>query len=395
MIEVILFIILGLIAGIFFGLIPGLHPNTIVLLIPFLSQLGLQPLSLIAFVVSLGISNTFVDFIPSMLLGAADSGNELSVLPAHRMLLQGNGYDAVKLAVIGGVGSIIFVMLALFLIAFFIPQIYELSRPFTYALLIFIAAVMVAREDTYRKKSTALFCLVLAGLIGIFSSSLPVDRNILLFPMFSGLFGVSILLFSSNMKTRIPKKGKDILVTGRQQRRSIVFGSLGGIVSGLLPGVGSSEIASFASVDKNEKSFLITLGAITISNTLLSIMALWLIQRSRSGIATVLEQLVQIGFNEFIFIAATALLMTGISAIITLKLARKSLGIIEKINYGSVSKVVIAFIVLMTILFAGLYGLLLLITCAALGVFANLSGIRRSVLMGVLIIPTIIFYLPF
>lgn len=395
MLEILLFTAAGLLAGIVFGLIPGLHPNTIILLVPLLAQLNLPPLALIAFVVSLGISNTFIDFIPSMLLGAPEAGSELSVLPAHKMLLQGNGYDAVKLAVIGGIGSIIFVILALPLIMFSIPRIYEISRPFTYALLIFIVIAMVIREDTARKKATGLLCFLLAGLIGIFSSGLPIDKGILLFPIFSGLFGVSILFFSSSQKIKISGKKKEIHVPARQQRRSIIFGSIGGIVSGLLPGVGSSEIASFASVDKNEKSFLITLGAITISNTLLSIMALWLIQKSRSGIATVLEQLVQIGFNEFIFIAAVALLVAGISAILTLKLAKKSVSIIEKVNYGLVSKSVIAFIIFMTIIFSGFFGLLLLAACTALGIFAKLSGIRRSVLMGVLILPTIIFYLPF
>ncbi|MBS3050546.1 MAG: tripartite tricarboxylate transporter permease, partial [Candidatus Aenigmarchaeota archaeon] len=109
----------------------------------------------------------------------------------------------------------------------------------------------------------------------------------------------------------------------------------------------------------------------------------------------VLEQLVQIGFGEFIFIAALAVLVASISAIITLKLAKKSVSLIEKIDYGKISKAVIIFIVIMTIVFSGAYGLLLLVTCTALGIFANLSGIRRSVLMGVLILPTIIFYLPF
>ena len=394
MIEILIFMLLGLIVGILFGLIPGLHPNTIVLLVPLLAQLSIAPLALIAFVVALGISNIFIDFIPSILLGAPEAGSELSVLPGHKLLMEGNGYDAVKLAVIGGLGSIIFVLLALPLILFTIPSIYEASRPFTYALLIFIVLVMISREKGLRKRSAAFLCFLLAGLIGIFSSGLPVDNGVLLFPIFSGFFGVSVLIFSSKQKSKIPKRRKEIYVPGRQQRRSIVFGSVGGIVSGLLPGVGSSEIASFASVDKNGKSFLMTLGAITISNTLLSIMALWLIQKSRSGIATVLEQLVSIGFNEFIFIAAVALLVAGLSAIITLKLAKRSISIIEKLDYALVSRIVIIFIIMMTALFSGLFGLLLLATCTVLGIFARLAGIRRSVLMGVLILPTIIFYLP-
>ena len=394
MLEILLFVVLGIIVGIFFGLVPGLHPNLIILFVPLLSQLNLQPMALIAFVVALGISNTFLDFIPSMLFGAPDSDKSLAVLPAHKMLMQGNGYDAIKLAVIGGVGSVIFILLALPLIILIIPRIFQVSQPFTYALLIFIFFIMVFSEKG-KKKFISFFCFMLAGTIGILSSQLPVDRTLVLFPILSGMFGISVMFFSTNQKIKIPKRKKEIHVTGRQTRRSIVFGSIGGIISGMLPGVGSSEIASLASVDKNEKSFILTLGAITISNAILSILSLWLIQRSRSGVAVVLEQLVQIGFNEFILVMAVALLVAGLSAIITLKMAKRTLSSMEKINYVTISRVVILLIVFMTLFFTGIYGMLLLVTCTALGIFANMAGIRRGILMGVLILPTIIFYLPF
>ncbi len=394
MMEILLFVLLGIVLGILFGLIPGLHPNMVILLVPLIAQINIAPLPLIAFVVSLGVSNTFLDFIPSMLLGAAEAGKELAVLPSHKMLLAGSGYDAIKLAVVGGLGSIIFVAVSLPAIIFAIPNVYNASRPFTYALLVFIILIMVLSENTTKARLSAAVCFVLAGMIGITSASLPIDRNLVLFPILSGLFGVSMLVLSSNQKIKLPKRRKEIRVSGRLQRRSITFGSLGGIISGLLPGVGSSEIASLASIDKNEKSFIMTLGAITISNTLLSIMALWLIQKSRSGIATVLDQLVTIGFNEFLFIVAVALFVSGISAIITLRLTKKSLDIIEKVINGAISKVVVAFIFAMTIIFTGIYGLLLLFTCTMLGIFTNLCGVRRSVLMGVLILPTILFYLP-
>ncbi|MEK6887791.1 MAG: tripartite tricarboxylate transporter permease [Candidatus Aenigmatarchaeota archaeon] len=394
MLEILLFAVLGIIVGVFFGLIPGLHPNLIILFVPLLSQLNLQPAVLIAFVVALGISNTFLDFIPSMLFGAPDSDKSLAVLPAHKMLMQGNGYDAIKLAVVGGIGSVIFILLTLPIIILIIPRIFQVSQPFTYALLVFIVFIMVFSE-TGKKKFISFFCFMLAGAIGIFSSQLPIDRTLILFPILSGMFGISIMLFSTNQKIRIPKRKTEIHVTGRQTRRSIVFGSIGGIISGLLPGVGSSEIASLASVDKNEKSFILTIGAITISNAILSILSLWLIQRSRSGAAVVLEQLVQIGFNEFILVMAVALLVAGLSAIITLKMAKRTLSSMEKINYANISKIVILLIILMTLFFTGIYGMLLLVTCTALGIFANLAGIRRGILMGVLILPTIIFYLPF
>ena len=120
MLDILLFVLLGTGVGIVFGLVPGLHPNTIVLFVPLISQLGLPAASAIAFVVSIGVSNTFLDFIPSILLGASeDSG--LGAMPGHRMLLQGNGYEAVKLAVIGALGSVIFVVALLPAIVIAVP----------------------------------------------------------------------------------------------------------------------------------------------------------------------------------------------------------------------------------------------------------------------------------
>ncbi len=388
-------VFLGVLVGVGFGLVPGLHPNMIILLVPVLAQLNIPTLPLIAFIVSIGVSNTFLDFIPSMLFGAAEGGKELSILPSHRMLMEGNGYDAIKLAVIGGLGSIAVIAIILPAIIFFMPAVYAAIRPVTYAILIFIAGFMILSEKNSRLKAASLLCFILSGLVGFMLQYMPVERTFVLFPALSGLFGVSLLLFSPNRKIRIPKRTKEVHVSGRLQRRAIISGSLGGLSSGVLPGVGSSEIASLASVDKNEKSFLVTLGAITISNTLLSILALWLIEKSRSGIAVVLEQLVTIGFNEAIFIVGVALLVAGPSAVITLGIAKRTLSAMGKINYALISRSIIILIAVMAIIFTGLYGLLLLATCTALGVFANLCGIRRGVLMGVLILPTIIFYLPF
>jgi putative membrane protein len=193
----------------------------------------------------------------------------------------------------------------------------------------------------------------------------------------------------------VPKqKKREIYVTKRTFPRAIASGSFAGIASGFLPGVGSSELSAFASVDKNEKSFLVTFGAITISNVLLSLLSLWLIGRARSGIAVVIEQIIEIGFSEALLIVAVALIAVSLSAIITLYLSKKFIAFIEKINYSLVSMVVLFLIIIMTAIFTGIYGLVILATCTALGIIVNKLNIKRGLLMAVLIVPTIAFYMP-
>jgi putative membrane protein len=394
MFELLLFIILGIVIGIFFGLAPGLHPNLIVLMIPFFISLNAAPLSLIAFVVSIAVVNTIVDFIPSILLGAPDAGTELTVLPGHRMLLAGHGYEAVKLAVIGSVGAVIFCTLLSPLLIVGVPLLYAFLKPHTWILLIVIVGILILSEKRW-KKVVATACFFMAGAIGVMSNSLPLDNSLLLFPLLSGLFGMSTLLLQLKTKTKIPKQEKGSITISRKTiNRSVILGSAGGIFSGLLPGVGSSQIAAIASVDKNEKSFLMTNGSITMANIIMSIMSLWLIARPRSGVAVALSQMVSIGFNEFLFIVFCALAVCGVAAVVTLFIARKFVGFMEKINYSAISIVVIFVIIVLAFLFTGFYGLFLLALCTCLGIFTNLANVRRSVLMGVLILPAILFYLP-
>lgn len=393
-VDILIFTALGICIGVLFGLVPGLHPNLIVLFVPFFIALDINQLPLLALIAAMAVSNSMIDFIPSILLGVPDSGNELAVLPGHRMLLRGKGYEAIKLTVIGGFGSVL-ICLALFpLLAFFIPFIYTFAQPFIYLLLMIVASFMIFTEKTAPKRIMALFYFFLAGAIGIMGSRLPIDNNLVLFPVLSGLFGISFLLLQIRNKVGLPEQeGGGLLVSGSVIKRGVIFGSLGGVFSGLLPGVGSSEIATIATVDKNDHSFLVTIGAITTANILISILSLWLIGKGRSGVAVVVSQLIDIGFEEILIVLFTGLLACGISALLTLFIAKRFIGMVKKLNYGTISLFVIVLVIILVFLFSGIYGLFLTFVCTCLGVSANLIGIKRGNLMGVLIMPTILFYL--
>src|SRR3989344_7011318 len=98
-------LLLGTIAGTLTGLFPGIHINLISailvssLSLPFISSLPI--ISLIVFIVSMSITHTFLDFIPSILLGAPEEDSFLSVLPGHQLLKKGRGYEAIILTLYG------------------------------------------------------------------------------------------------------------------------------------------------------------------------------------------------------------------------------------------------------------------------------------------------------
>ena len=245
-----------------------------------------------------------------------------------------------------------------------------------------------------KKKIVALVLFILSASVGMLADKIPINGVLLLFPIFAGFFGLSQLLLGIRNKIKVPaQKISELEISRKTIAKSSFLGTVAGSAAGFLPGVGTSEISSLATVDKNDKSFLITLGAITTANTILSILALWLIGRSRSGLAVVIDQLFDIGFGEVLFILFVVLISGGIAVVLTVILAKRLVKIIEKIDYTRVSILVCFVLFILTTVFTGFYGVLLLITCSALGIFTNLIGVKRSILMGVLILPTIFFYL--
>ena len=73
--QLILAILIGILAGTLTGLIPGIHINLVsVIIIGFFHAVSLSPnpLLLVIFIVSMATAHTFLDFIPSIYLGAPD-----------------------------------------------------------------------------------------------------------------------------------------------------------------------------------------------------------------------------------------------------------------------------------------------------------------------------------
>jgi putative membrane protein len=391
MFELFLVLIAGIFAGVIMGLIPGLHPNTIVLAVPLLLSLQLSPLVIIVFLVTMGIVNVFIDFIPSLLLGAPDGDSALSALPGHRLLIAGRGYEAIRCSVIGGLGGILFCLCLLPFLVLIVPAMWSAARPLVWIFLIIFAAIMISTEKNWRSRFLAAIVFCLAGLFGVLVFQLPFNSLQILFPILAGFFGIPLIVLQLKNRNALPPQsfGHDVIPNSL---RSIGTGTACGIAAGLLPGVGSSELAAIVSTDRNDRRFLTTLGALVAANSLLSFLALWLIGNPRSGVALALDQLVSIGPMEFVAIIATAMIATGVAAILTLIIARKMLNKIFKINYTKLNLFVLILILALIIIFTGIPGLILAGFCTAFGLLVNLLRIKRGLLMAVLIVPTIAFY---
>lgn len=395
--EFLLFTLAGLGLGIFTGLAPGIHVNTIsAVSLPLAPLLG--PMNISCLIISMAITHTFFDFIPSIFLGAPEPETALGVLPGHRMLLEGRGIEAVFLATEGGLASVLIILLALPAFLFTIPLLYSSVHAYIPYLLIGISAVMIFSEKRPGKILLALFVFLLSGLLGhlvLGYTLLPVSQS--LFPIFTGLFGMSTLLLSLSRRSAIPGQSMEPVHTGN---RGLLLGSISGIVSGsvmgTLPGIGGSQAATLSqqAFRSDNKTFLVSIGSINTVVAFFSLLSLFTISKARSGAAVAVQAILpSFGMNEMLLLVAVGSISAGLSVIIVLKTMRAIACTFARIDYAKATKAVIAVLFVLVLLLTGPLGILVLITSTFIGLLAPLFGVVRSNLMGVLLLPLIAFYL--
>ncbi len=411
----ILFSLVGTLLGTFTGLVPGIHVNNIALIALYLYATGADPGFLSVLIVSAMIAHTFLDFIPSTFLGAPDESTALSLLPTHRMLLSGEGYRAVYLSAIGSLLAMLLSLpiVLLFQIAFSkIP--YGTFTEIIPAILISVVLYMIYMESRkgYRNMLVALYVFFLSGLFGMLVFSLPQNYNFVpvnigsgvLFAVFAGLFGLPTLLLSTN--SPIPSQKVDDIPVKREHFKASFLGTLSGAIVGFVPGVTSGIAAVIAQglqgTDDTE-NFVVAMGSVNTANALFNLAALFIILHPRSRAVGIIGEISYVVpwcslFHPpsfFILLLFSAFLSAFISFFLTLFVGKISALKISKVgeHYRKLSFFVILFILALVFIFGGFLGIVIVTIATLIGILPPKLGIMRVHLMGVLILPVLIFYL--
>ncbi len=397
LLEILIAILIGCFLGIITGLTPGIHINLVAVIIlsltPLLSQY-VSILTLAVAIITMSITHTFLDALPSIFLGAPDSGLELSVLPGHKLLLEGRGYEAVVLTAIGSLFAVI-LMVAFAPIGLpLIKTIYPIIQNFIPYILILFSILLIYRDT--KSKSLALIIFLLSGVLGLITLNLQLKEP--LFPLLSGLFGISILLTSILQKTKIPKqKFTEVTLNKKDIAKSMGSGFFASFLVGLFPGLGSSQAAIVATSGQKEikpEKFLIILGGINTFVMIVSFLALYSIDKARSGSVVVISKILQsTNIDHLILFLAVSLIAAGIATWLTLKFAKIFSNLMSKVNYNKLCLGIIALIVVLVTILTGWLGLLVLVVSTFLGLVPNLAGMGKNHLMGCLILPVILFFL--
>ncbi|MDP7373148.1 MAG: tripartite tricarboxylate transporter permease [Candidatus Thermoplasmatota archaeon] len=266
----------GVAMGSLTGLIPGFHVNNVALILLALSPVFLSwgiPLSAVAaIIVSTGTVHTFLNYIPSALLGAPDGDTALSLLPGHRMLLSGNAPRGVAWSARGSQLGL-FLSLPLIIVAriAFGDELgwYDYLRNIIFFLLLGISFLLLATETTrldwpkwlqklsMNKLATdsrfagflaATGFFLLSGFYGWAVFSLPARSPVgipdasLLLPSLAGLFGIANLLDIYATTSHIPPQNEDwTLPPAKPLLVPCFWSGVAGASMGVLPGMTASQ----------------------------------------------------------------------------------------------------------------------------------------------------------
>lgn len=396
--QILLAILAGVTAGTVTGLTPGIHTNLIAIVLVSASGFLLQytsPIVLAVFMIAISVTNTFLDSIPSIFLGAPESETALGVLPGHRYLLKGFGYMAVKLTLIGSLGgailSIIFFPISIPIVKF----IYPLLQDYMGWILLAAAIFMILRDN---KKLWAVFVFILSGAFGLIVLNMPMLKDPL-FPMLSGLFGISTLLISLRDTNKIPeqKHEQKIKLKKSVALKALLSGQFSGFITAVFPGLGAAQAAVISmqiTRKLGDHGFMILMGSINSVNFILSISALYAINKARNGSIVAVSQLLEnINLNIILIFLAATLVSAGLAVYAALKIAKIFSRLITKINYKKLVIGIIAFITLMVFLLTGPIGLLVLLVSTAIGIIPAEVKVMRTQAMGCLLLPVIAYFM--
>ncbi|MEM3030407.1 MAG: tripartite tricarboxylate transporter permease [Candidatus Micrarchaeia archaeon] len=381
---------LGMLLGLFAGLIPGIHANTIA---EALKELPLEAeFAAFALAGMVGAHAVF-ELVPAIFLFIPDSSSVVAVLPGHRLLLEGRGRLALNIASFSALAAVVLSALAFPLALAFYPVAYALAKPLVFPMLALLSITLVASEG--RRTPAALLIFLFSGLLGVLALETPIVREPL-FPAFAGMFACASLLLSARQGGRMPEQEKDGEAGFWEFLPFAALGVLLGLLADLLPAIGSAaQMATLASLFLflNAEAFLATASAVAVSHVVFAFATTASIGKARIGSIAVIQELIGGGGTAQLPVYAGAAVVAALVAVGLMALLGKEFaGVVSRADARKMNLAIMAYLVAMAWVVSGGTGLLLMATATGVGLLAPLLGVRRTHLMGFLILPTMSYY---
>lgn len=408
--------LLGAALGTFTGLVPGIHVNTLaVLMLASYSALedfidpwvppGWTALLVSSLVVSASVVHSFVDFVPSVFLGAPSPDEVLNVLPGHRMLLEGRGMDAVSAAAVGSlVGALAAVILVIPLQMLMISGGEEILQDLTPYVIAGTAILLLYVEKGLKGKIWASLLMVLSGILGyccifgFFPEWNLVPGGNMMLPLLTGLFGMPAMLLSVQ-DANMPEQ----TITDRINDHPLpaLKGLLAGGIVGWFPGITATAgtvVASLTSPETEPDRFISMVASVGTASTVFALVTLSVSGKGRSGTMLVIgeimgDSLTGVGSLNISVLLMAVLFSSLLGYAATLASGRVLAKWMAGANLRRLSIGIMSFMVILVAVMTGPFGLLILLTATAMGLLPTAVNVNRVHLASCLLLPVLMFYI--
>ena len=403
----------GASVGMFSGLVPGIHVNTLIsvmlIVYPAIGSLisvfappGNVPVLLASCIVSAAVVHSFVNYVPSVFTGVPDQDTAMSVLPGHRLLLEGKGMVAVRASAIGSlIGAMAAVAVALPLQWLMSNGLNEIFNSITAVMLIVSVIALVLTERTAKERCFAVILITMSGVLGCVCMFMPVPFSGLLFdgdlllPLLSGLFGIPMLITSSG-GAEIPAQNDDDIhpVTPAAGLKGVAAGSIVGWFPGITATAGAAFTRMFVNEDRPER-FIALVSSIGTASVIFAMITLSVNGKGRSGTMIAVRQILGadiMGFGNGIFLLMllSVAIAAAIGYVAAVRSGKMMAKYISKVNIRKMNAMIAVFIAVLCLLMTGIWGIAILLVSSLVGLIPLSAGTGRVHLSGCLLIPVVL-----
>jgi putative membrane protein len=342
-----------------------------------------------------GVVHTFLDIVPALALGVPDPAMAASALPGHRLVLQGQGREALRLSALGSALAVAFAVPLALPVTAAMERAYPVIRAHLSLVLGSVVVLLLVTERSWSARVGAALAVAGSGILGVLTLDIPaagvLPASSMLAPLFTGLFGAPVLIEALGGEG-VPPQASATITTPRRFVCIIAFvGTLSGAVVGYLPGISSAIAATGALVvlpQRGPRPFVVATSGVNTSNTIFALFALVALGNPRTGVLVALDSTAA-PLALPLYLCAVAI-AASVGFILVLVVGDRYLSLVGNIDNTRLSVGVLGVLCLLVYALTGAIGVAVFAASAVVGLIPGRFGARRANLMGVLLVPLIL-----
>lgn len=388
--------ICGVALGTVSGLVPGIHANAFALLLAATAPSLSGPSTGVAVaVLAAGVTHTFLDVVPALALGVPDAAMAAGSLPGHRLVLGGRGREALRLSALGSGGALLVALPVAVPLTALVRRNEQLLVASLPLVLAGVFALLVFAERRPWRMVAAAFLVVLSGALGLVTLDRPFEGLVsvggVLTPLFGGLFGLPVLVDAARGGGVPPQDGARIAAKPSTVGRAALAGVAGGGLVGYVPGVSAGVAATlslpFAGSGSPDRTYVVATSGANTATAVFALFSLVALDAPRTGVTVALRA---VGTPPLSTLLAATVVAGIVSAGLVPVLGDRYLVAVGRVGPRTASLVACGLLCLLSGLFAGAEGVVVLLAAGLVGLLPVRLGVRRVHLMGVLAVPLVV-----